>query len=110
LNSNKKEKHPFKISKKNIIYVLITVFKIRTIEFDPESFGYLIGTIIGYFLFPTIIALFFWWILERKKNDGNLAFTIFFTIIIFGQFSEFTKRTSEKNQPLKDIQKSRNQI
>lgn len=104
----KKKKHPFKLVSSNYIFGgiigLIVIF-LNTKSFDLDGYliGNIIGSLFGVFLFPLLIALFFWFILGRKKNGGTIAFNVMLAIMLFSQFGQYSSRVQENNKTSEDI-------
>ncbi|MEJ6791601.1 MAG: hypothetical protein QNK89_02380 [Lacinutrix sp.] len=93
-------KHPFKLSKTNIIYGLIVSFisvflntKIR--GFNSFSIGYSIGTILTVIAFPTLFALLFWYILGRKENGGTTTFNVVLSILLLSTLGQIGRLSKE---------------
>jgi len=104
-------KYPFKLAKSNIIYIsiisfIIVIYRLLINGFDSYIIGGIIGTVIGLFLFPLLFALLFWFILGRKKNGGTTTFNIALSIILLGQFSNFTQELTQKQKPINDLKEA----
>jgi len=104
-------KHPFKPSKTNIIFasivtVIIVFFNIRIYGFDAYTFGMSLGSIIGIILFPTLLALLFWFILGKKEKGGTTTFNVVLTLMLLGSISEFGQIIKDRQQPIDDLQKA----
>ena len=104
-------KHPFKLSKTNIIYasivaVIIIFLNIRIYGFDAYTFGMSLGSIIGIILFPTLLALLFWFILGKKEKGGTTTFNVVLTLMLLGSISEFGQIAKDRQKPIDDLQKA----
>ncbi len=104
-------KYPFKLSKSNIIYaaivsIIIILFNFRIYGFDGYTVGYSLGSIIGAILFPTLVALLFWFLLGRKENGGTTTFNIVLTLMLFGSIIEFSQMLEDRQKPIDDLQKA----
>ena len=97
-------KHPFKLSKANIIYGLTALAVSLLINIrihgigSSYSLGIAVGTIITLILFPTFFALLFWYILGRKEYGGTTTFNIVLTLMLFGSLSEFGRISKEREK------------
>lgn len=86
-------KSPFKLSKWNIIFMVIATIvllfiKITLNGFSAYTLGYSIGTVAGLFVIALLVALFFWFVTGRKKGGGTIAFNIVVLLMLFGSFKE----------------------
>lgn len=104
-------KHPFRPSKSNIIYASIVAFtimllNIRIYGFDYYRFGYIVGSIIGILLIPTVIALLFWFLLGRKEKGGTTTFNLLLTFMFIGSLSELGQIAEERQNPVNDLKKA----
>lgn len=101
-------KHPFRLSKINIIYVsiiAILTFVINIGIFRLDT-AYALGRSLAYFIIPLLFALLLWYILGRKKYGGTTTFNIVLTIVILGGIGSYFKKAKERQKPLNDIQKA----
>jgi hypothetical protein len=83
-------KHPFKLSKTNIIYFIIAallwfVFKIRILNPSLETISELCGNIMALFLFPFLTAILFWFLFRKKKNSAPIAFNVMLSFILLSK-------------------------
>jgi hypothetical protein len=104
-------KHPFKLSKSNMIYAsiaaLITLlFNIRIYGFDAYVIGLSIGSLFGIIIIPTLIALLFWFVFGKKEKGGSTAFNIVLTLMLFGSISEFGQIAKEREKPIDDLKEA----
>lgn len=104
-------KHPFKLSKTNIIYFIIVclVFIVHHLfvsKFDAEIIGFVIGSTIGLFIFPFLIGLLFWYILGRKEKGGTTTFNIILTIVAISQFNLFIQKNNKEREIYSNIKSS----
>ncbi|MCG2432176.1 hypothetical protein [Aequorivita xiaoshiensis] len=104
-------KHPFKLSKSNIIYasivaVIVIFLNIRIYGFDAYSFGLSLGSIFGIILIPTLLALLFWFILGKKEKGGTTTFNIVLTLMLLGSISEFGQIAKDRQKPIDDLKKA----
>jgi len=104
-------KHPFKLSKSNIIYasivaIIVIFLNIRMYGLDGYTFGYSLGSLIGIILIPTLIALLFWFILGKKEKGGTTTFNIVLTLMLLGSISEFGQIAKDRQKPIDDLQKA----
>ena len=87
-------KHPFKLSKSNIIYaaivaVIVIILNLRIYGFDAYAIGMSFGSIFGIVLIATLLAFLFWFMLGRKEKGGTTTFNIVLTLMLLGSLSEF---------------------
>jgi|GEM_PF-6606581 len=104
-------KSKFKLTKTNwVLFAIASLIPIAQFGWQPEynSFevGRLIGELVGFFIFPAIIAWIIWLISGRKENGGTLAFNIVLILIFIGQLSQFAK-SHEKRSVLAELDASR---
>jgi hypothetical protein len=104
-------KHPFKLSRSNIVYALITTFiiiffNIRIYGFDTYAIGLGIGSSFGIVLIPLLLALLFWFILGKKEKGGTTSFNIVLTLMLLGSISEFGQIAKERQKPINNLKKA----
>ncbi len=100
-------RHPFKLSKANIIYsivvsLIVTPLLLIINGISVHSIGIILGSLIGIFLIPLFFAILFWIILGRKLKGGTTTFNIVLTLSLLGQISSFSEEISQKRKPLYD--------
>lgn len=107
-------KHPFKLSKTNIVYVAIVglfyiiVAIIRSTDFF-YAIGELFGTFIVLFLFPLLLALGVWWVTGTKNKGGTTTFNVVLTIALMGQYGNFIRKV-EQNRSIDEFYQSKDQL
>lgn len=104
-------KHPFELSKSNVIYasivaIVVIFLNIRIYGLDGYTFGYSLGSLIGIILFPILIALLFWFILGKKEKGGTTTFNVVLTIMFLVSISKFGQITKERQKPIDNLQKA----
>jgi len=104
----KKKKYPFKLISSNYIFggivaIIVIFLNTRSFELDGFLIGNIIGSLFGVILFPLLVALFFWYILGRKKEGGTIAFNIMMAIMLFSQFGQYSRNIQEKDKSSKNI-------
>ena len=104
-------KHPFKLSKSNIIYtiivgVIVIFLNTRIYGLDGFSIGYSLGSLIGLLLFPSLFAFLFWFILGRKENGGTTTFNVVLSLMLLGSISQFGRIAKDRQKPIDTIQKA----
>ncbi|MBJ6367506.1 hypothetical protein [Snuella sedimenti] len=104
-------KHPFKLSKSNIVFsiivsLIIIFLNIRIYGFDAYTFGLSFGSIIGAIIFPALIALLVWFIKGKKEYGGTTTFNIVLALMLLGSISEFGQVINERKKPMEDMQKA----
>ena len=98
-------KQPFKLTKTNILYALITTvivifFNILLVGYDANTYRMSIGAAIVIFLIPTLLALFFWFILGKREKVGAKTFNIVLTFLFLGLVSEYGYIAKNQQKPL----------
>jgi hypothetical protein len=101
----------FSLSKSNGIYIgLVAVLCVVGFIAVPGKSAYeagtVMGTIIGFCLFPLLFAWIFWRCTGRKAKAGHLAFNIILTLCLLGQVGRFIRKPRE-DQTLAEIQRKR---
>jgi hypothetical protein len=104
-------KHPFKLSKSNIIYaiivgVIVIFLNTRTYGLDGFSIGYTLGSLIGLLVFPALLAFLFWYILGRKEKGGTTTFNVVLSLMLLSSISQFGRTAKERQKPIDTIQKA----
>jgi len=104
----KKKKHPFKLVSSNYIFggivcLIVAFLHYRTYDFDGFLIGTIIGSLFGIILFSLLMALFFWFILGRKKGGGTITFNVIMALMLFGQFGQFSRSIQDKNKSTQGI-------
>lgn len=80
-------KHPFKLSKTNLIYmavvaIIISLHQILTAGFDAVVLGQVFGVLLILFTIPFLGAFLFWFISGRKASAGTSVFNIILSLLI----------------------------
>ena len=104
-------KHSFKLSKPNIIYILILVgilifLNIRIYGFDSYVLSFSLGSVFWIVLISTLLALLFWYILGRKEKGGTTTFNIIMTLMLLGSIGEFVRIIIARNQSTESVKKA----
>tara|TARA_R110000850_G_scaffold277068_1_gene422090 strand:+ start:2397 stop:3365 length:969 start_codon:yes stop_codon:yes gene_type:complete len=104
-------KHPFKLSKSNIIYaaivaVIVIILNLRIYGFDAYAIGMSFGSIFGIVLIATLLAFLFWFMLGRKEKGGTTTFNIVLTLMLLGSLSEFGQIAQDRKKPIDDLQRA----
>lgn len=104
----KKKKYPFKLVTSNYVFggivcLIVAFLHYRTHDLDGFLFGTIIGSFFGIIIFSLLMALFFWFILGRKKEGGTITFNVIMTLMLFSQFGQFSRNIQENNKSSEDI-------
>lgn len=91
------------MSKSNVFYYLIVavvyviVFSLGP-EMTPRRSGYMMGALMGLFMFPSIVALIAWLISKRSKSAFSITFNVVLTIMVVGQISGLLNRVAKESK------------
>ncbi len=102
-------KHPFAVSKTNIILAAVCIGIIGLLTFRVNGLSsYAIGTFVGRFVFvlvfPLIVAVLAWFITGRKEGGGQIMFNIVLVILSFGAATNVFDNAKEDRQQLANVQ------
>jgi len=114
-NLDNKKKHPFRLSKSNIILsvivsIIVMFLNTRFTNFDGFTVGTMIGSVIGVLLLPLLLALLFWFIKGRKKLGGTITYNVVICLMLFGQFGEFSRNIQTKENSSESILTARDEF
>ena len=87
-------KESYKLSKTNIIISIIFIVfiiagYILSKSINTYGVAYLLGGIVGTFIFPFLISLITWFISKRNNKYGNIAFTVVMVLMILSKITQF---------------------
>jgi hypothetical protein len=104
-------KHPFKLSKSNIIYaalvcLIIIFFKSKIYGFDGFALAYSLGSFIGVIIISTLFALLFWFILGKKENGGTTTFNLVLTFMLLSSLGQIARLAKEHQKPIANVEKA----
>jgi len=64
-----------------------------------ESWSYLIGSLVGALIFPTLVAWIVWRVARRSKIAGSIAFYVVLVLVGVGQVAERAKTRTARVSP-----------
>ncbi len=93
-------KYQLSKSNKTFFLVIATLYSLRYLIFIPknaESLGYLLGTVVSFFLFAILISLLVWFLTKQNNKYGSIAFNIMLSLTLLSQLSKVINSITEIN-------------
>ncbi|MFD0862749.1 hypothetical protein ACFQ1M_11085 [Sungkyunkwania multivorans] len=107
----KENKHAFRLSKVNWIFVLIVIVIssfvfLRSDGINAASLGHLTGSWIGIGFIPLLFSVIVWLIRGRKRYAGTHTFNIVLAIMCYGIMKEMEAMSKERTDNIEKMTES----